>query len=163
MTTTTTTRSPSADWLPLWFADHVRPVPAHPVAITVDAETVILVLMERGAPAPLPARWLWDYQQVSRYCDRYSAQPLKIRRLPDCELVQMDTNFISGHRITVSPQTALRTWDGGLIEASEVKSGTQLIGQYGMYVVTQRRKIVAPWAYQGNFTSVGGIYVGLDT
>lgn len=155
--------TPSAGWLSAWHCGHVRPRPAHPTAITVGPDTRILVTTNRGMSAPLPALWLWNFQQQRGYCDGYSAQPLTISRLPDCELIEMSTNILDGHCVWVAPDTPLRTWDGGIVLAGAIKSGSQLQGERGMYVVTTRRRIAAPWAYHAKFTSVGGIYVGLDS
>jgi hypothetical protein len=131
--------------------------------IITDRATQIEVLTANGKRSALPAYWLWNgISEGVVYRDAYTKLVIALDKLTDVELVQIDTNFISGHTITVSADAWLRLWDGRAMRAGDVRGREQLLGQYGMYVVTQRRKLIAPVAFRGNFSSVGGIYVGLD-
>lgn len=142
--------------------DQRRPAPING-RLTVGRETQIEVLTANGKRSALPAYWLWNgISEGATYRDAYTKRVITLEKLTDIELIQMDTNFASGHNVTVSADAVLALWDGRAIRAGEVRGREQLLGQYGMYVVTQRRKLIAPLAFRGNFSSVGGIYVGLD-
>lgn len=131
--------------------------------LTTDRATQIEIVTANGKRSALPAYWLWNgISEGVIYRDAYTKQVITLDKLTDVELVQMDTNFISGHSIAASADTWLRLWDGRAMRAGDVRGREQLLGQYGMYVVTQRRKLVAPLAFRGNFSSLGGVYVGLD-
>jgi len=130
---------------------------------TTDRVTQIEILTANGKRSALPAYWLWNgISEGVVYRDAYTKRVITLDKLADAELIQIDTNFISGHTVTVSANTPLALWDGRTIRAGDIRGREQLLGQYGMYVVTQRRKRIAPVAFCGNFSSIGGIYVGLD-
>lgn len=142
--------------------DKQRPTPASGRIIT-DRATQIEIITANGKRSALPAYWLWNgISEGVVYRDAYTKGVIALEKLTDIDLVQIDTNFASGHSITVSADAMLSLWDGRTTRAGDVRGREQLLGQYGMYVVTQRRIITAPLAFRGNFSSVGGIYVGLD-
>lgn len=129
----------------------------------VDRATQIEIITANGKQSALPAYWLWNgISEGVVYRDAYTKGVITLEKLTDIDLVQIDTNFASGHSITVSVDAPLALWDGRTIRAGDVRGREQLLGQYGMYVVTQRRITTASLAFRGNFSSAGGIYVGLD-
>lgn len=131
--------------------------------IITDRATQIEIITANGKRSALPAYWLWNgISEGVVYRDAYTKGVIALEKLTDIDLVQIDTNFASGHSITVSFDAPLALWDGRTIHAGDIKGREQLLGQYGMYVVTQRRIITASPAFRGNFSSAGGIYVGLD-
>ena len=137
--------------------DQRRPTPTVD-RLTTDRATQIEIITANGKRSALPAYWLWNgISEGVVYRDAYTKQVIHLDKLTDVELIQMDTNFISGHSITVSADAWLRLWDGRAMRAGDVRGREQLLGQYGMYVVTQRRKLVAPLAFRGNFSSLGGV------
>lgn len=142
--------------------DQRRPAPVNG-RITTDRATQIEIVTANGKRSALPAYWLWNgISEGVVYRDAYTKRPITLEKLTDIDLIQIDTNFASGHSITVSFDAMLSLWDGRAVRAGDVRGREQLLGQYGMYVVTQRRIITASLAFRGNFSSAGGIYVGLD-
>lgn len=152
------TVDPTAGWLPHWFSDYER-TEARSTRCTVGGDTRLSIRNCLDKASLLSASWIYGRRQEAEFFDCYTRMPLQIERVAQAELVQFDTNGEYRHSFTVGCDALLCTWDGGTIPAGQAREGTQLLGRYGMYVVTHRRKLCES-AFRGNFSSAGGVYVG---
>lgn len=150
--------NPTAGWLPHWFSDYEHKG-ARDALCTVGGDTRLSVRNCLDKASLLSASWIYGRIQDAEFFDCYTRMPLQIERVAQAELIQFDTNGEHRHSFTVGCDTPLCTWDGGSILAGQAREGEQLLGRYGMYVVTRRRKLCET-AFRGNFSSLGGIYVG---
>jgi hypothetical protein len=151
-------------WPAHWYAEFVYKPIVTPARHVVGPDTTIGIRTIDNRYSLLSAAWLYTRtQEGETYCDQYSSAPLALDPCPQSALLCFTTNGEHRHMFTVGLDTPLCTWDGDALEAAQVKTGTQLLGRYGMYVVTGRTKVESTIGYRGNFSSAGGIYVSRYT
>jgi len=155
-----TTTNPTAHWPPHWFSDYQRTAIRCKLSVVVAGETRLSVRNCAGKTSLLPAAWLLSRMaEGAAFWDEYTLLPLQMTCVATASLIHFDTNGEYRHNFITGCDTKLCTWDGGMSLAGQIREGDQLLGRSGMYVVTRRHKFCAP-AFCGNFSAVGGIYVG---
>lgn len=115
---------------------------------------------DRGLTINLPVDYLYRAITAGRRFTLPDGQPLTITPLGFQELVTVKTNYSSWHELTVGEATELARWADGAETAPAGKCvRVQLLGMYGMYVVTQASRVTVE-AYQCNAGIIGGVYAG---
>lgn len=128
--------------------------------ITIGRGTPILCLNATGKAIDLPVDYLYRSLCDGRKLSTIHGEPLVIERLGYRELVTVKTNYSSWHELTVGEETELARWrDGAEVVDAGKCAKQQLLGVYGMYVVTQTSRTLID-AYRCNAATIGGVYVG---
>lgn len=126
----------------------------------VGSGTPALCLNAIGKQINLPVDYLCRALRDGRQLSTLDGRPLTVESLGYRQLVTVKTNYSSWHELTVGEETALQRWpDGTEVVAAGSCKDRQLLGTYGMYVVTGIRRTVVD-AYRCNAATIGGIYVG---
>lgn len=125
------------------------------MAALIGGDTNVLVAYS-GKASDLPAQWM--HKRGAAYVNPYTGEPLTIGSVGTIDMVRIATNYPPEHALTVSPDTPLALWGGGVVRASNAK-GKQLRGRYGMYVVQSIATVVTAAYKVNNASTVEGIFL----
>jgi hypothetical protein len=115
---------------------------------------------DQGKAINLPVDYLFRAMADGRRFTLPGGRPLAIESLGYQELITVKTNYSTWHELTVGETTELARWQDGAETTPASKCvRVQLLGMYGMYVVTQASRTMAD-AYRCNAEIIGGVYVG---